>query len=436
MPETSDTIFALSSGSLPSGVAVIRLSGNQAVSALNAISGETTEPRIATLRKLCHPQTGEVIDEALVLLFPAPNSFTGEDVVELHCHGGMATVASILETLSSLPGLRVAEPGEFSRRAFENGKLDLTQLEGLSDIIAAQTEEQRRLAVQQYGGSLRDLYDDWRKQLIRARSLIEAELDFADEDDIPGSVSDQVWGLIGQLKEEIDSHLDDRHQGEIVRRGYRVALLGKPNAGKSSLLNALAKREVAIVTPQAGTTRDVIEVSLNIGGHLLTVFDTAGIRESDDVVESEGIKRAFHVAEQADLTLWLHAADDDSEPKPPESALVVTSKDDLLTGQHPVLSAPSINTTTQNGINKLVELLEDRVRSHICDSEEPIITRQRHRDATESCSTCLERAQQAEEIEICSEYLRQAADHLGRVTGRIDVEDLLDVIFSEFCVGK
>lgn len=430
------TIFALSSGSLPSGVALIRISGLAARSIETTMLGGSLEARRAGLRKLVHPQTGEALDEVLALVFPAPSSFTGEDVVELHCHGGVATVAAVLDALGSIDGFRIAEAGEFSRRAFENGRLDLTALEGLADLIAAQTETQREQALIQSGGALRDLYDGWRDHLIRMRALIEAELDFADENDVPGSVSDQVWRDAAILAGAIRDHLDDDHRGEIVRDGFRIALTGPPNAGKSSLLNALARRDVAIVTPQAGTTRDVVEVSLDIAGQLVIVSDTAGIRETQDIVEKEGIRRSHETAKRANLVLWLQAADERPLTDPLEGAVIVTTKTDLA-GSH----AGSIGVTVvkEDGLAPLMNLIAEQVQSFAGSAVrgESVPTRVRHRLALEEAAEALESAVQSEDgLELRSEFLRVAGDALGRITGRVDVEDLLDVIFSEFCIGK
>ncbi len=430
------TIFALSSGALPSGIAVIRLSGPNALTVGQKLTGKKPSHRMAVLSGIFDPKTGEKLDEALVLVFPSPKSFTGEDVVELHCHGGVATVAAVMQVLGQQDHCRPAEAGEFSRRAFENGRLDLTALEGLSDLIAAQTEAQRRLALSQSGGSLRELYDRWRKQLIRSRALIEAELDFSDEEDVPGSVSSQVWASVTELQAEILQHLDDGHRGELVRSGFRIALLGPPNSGKSSLLNALAKRDVAIVTPQAGTTRDVLEISLDIGGHLVIVSDTAGLRESSDMVEQEGIKRAKKAAQMADLTLWLQPLDQPQQKPEVDNALIVGTKNDLA-NDCKINDLLTTNTKNPAGLQPLLDHLKQFITENLIVGEESLVTRQRHRNALElTCASLGESLSNSKDIELRSEHLREAADSLGRITGRIDVEDLLDVIFSEFCIGK
>ena len=432
-----NTIFALSSGALPSGVAIIRLSGPDSFSIINKITKRDVSIRSLVLQDISNPDTDDVLDRGLVVGFQGPNSFTGEDIVEIHCHGGRATVSSILDVLSRQENCRIAEAGEFSRRAFENGKMDLTELEGLSDLIAAQTESQRKLALTQSGGALRKLYDGWRSDLIRSRALIEAEFDFSDEDDVPGSVSDQVWVGVDTLKGSIEDHLNDRRQGEIVREGFRITLLGPPNVGKSSLLNALTKRDVAIVTPQAGTTRDTIEVSLNFEGMLIVLTDTAGLRASDDLIENEGMRRALNAADEADLVLWLSGPEDIKSTNIPVDAQIVYTKSDLFDYKTNA-GLLTVNTVKADGLDNLLEFLRHQVHSLKLTSDDSIVvTRQRHRTALEATLNHLTNSLDAHvDLEIRSENLRLAADGIGRITGRIDVEDLLDVIFSEFCVGK
>ncbi|MCX5520689.1 tRNA uridine-5-carboxymethylaminomethyl(34) synthesis GTPase MnmE [Kaistia defluvii] len=436
-----DTIFALSSGAAPSGVAVIRLSGKGVRFGLETLLGGVTPARLATLRTLRAPDTAEILDRGLVLFFAGPASFTGEDVAELQVHGGRAVIASVLKALGSLPGYRHAEAGEFTRRAFENGRADLTEIEGLADLVAAETEMQRRLAIRQADGGLRMLYETWRHRLIRARALIEAGLDFVDEEDVPDDVMAPAWSEAAGVAREMAGHLDDQHFGERVRDGFEVVLLGPPNAGKSSLMNALVRREAAIVTAEPGTTRDLIEVSLDIAGHAVTLVDTAGLRDTESVVEREGIARARRRAGTADLVLALSDNDSWSEtiPEGPASLRVRTKIDLLDSDAKRVLEAADIGVSARDGtgLDRLVAAIGDAL-----DLARPmptaLITRSRQRDGiTRSLGFLQELARDGDRaIEVKAELLRGAADALGRVTGKVDVEDLLDVIFAEFCIGK
>ena len=431
----SDTIFALSSGPPPAGIAVIRLSGPRVRFGLETLVESVPEPRTATLRKF-NAADGTPIDRGIVLFFAAPASFTGEDVAELHVHGGRAVVAAVLAALGALPGFRPAEPGEFTRRAFGNERLDLTQVEGLADLIAAETEAQRRQALAQADGALGALYEGWREKLVRARALIEAELDFADEEDIPGSVSVQAWDIVAGLEQEIVNHLADR-RGERVRDGFEVVILGPPNVGKSSLLNAIARRDVAIVTPEAGTTRDLIEVRLDLDGYAVTLVDTAGLRDATSGVEREGIRRAEERAGSADLVLWVEDARDAARAELPLSdAIRVRNKMDLAEGRG-ADGAIGVSARTGEGLAALLELVAERIAALSAPGESPVLTRARHRTALEGCLKSLRAADIAgRPLELRAEDLRHAGDLLGRITGRIDVEDMLDVIFRDFCIGK
>jgi len=430
-----DTIFALSSGMPPSGVAVLRLSGPLSRFAVETIAGVVPAPRVAALRVLRHPIDGREIDRGLVLWFPGPESFSGEDCAEFQVHGGVAVVEAMLEALGALPGMRLAEPGEFSRRAFENGKMDLTELEGLADLVAAQTEAQRRLAVAQAGGQLRQRLEGWRERIIAMRAAVEADFDFADEEDVPDDAAANVWSNARRLSDEIRHFLDDAHAGEIVRNGFQIVLLGPPNAGKSSLLNALARREAAIVSPEAGTTRDLVEVSLDLSGYRVVIVDTAGIRETEGLVEQEGMRRARERAGAADLVLWLAPAEDELRGPPDVGSpvLIVRTKDDSR-----ALQSGSVSVRRDDGLDWLLEELAARVRKAGAIGEPGAVTRARHRERLGSCARELDTAANAVELpmEVRAELLRCAGDEIGRITGKVDVEDLLDRIFAEFCIGK
>lgn len=431
----NDTIIALSSGALPSGVAVIRISGPHCCGVFNALGLGLLVARKAKLVDLLDPDTMEVIDRAITIWFPGPNSFTGEDCLELQVHGGRAVVGKLLEVLSGIKDIRLAEAGEFSRRAFENGKMDLTEIEGLSDLIAADTEWQRRQALSQAGGRLRGLLEDWRSEFIRCRAFLEVEFDFSDEDDVPDSMVEAVIKKVAALEHEISSYVEDGNRGEIIREGFAIVLAGAPNSGKSSLLNALADRNIAIVSSVAGTTRDVLQCRLDIDGIPVVFYDTAGIRETTDDIELEGIKRALDHAARSDLTIWLSAADD---PKAPianlSEAVVFQSKSDLVA----VNGEFHINSIEKGGLNPLLDFIRTRLSDFCSEGDLALITRERHRSELVRCVAALRKSQtwMTSNSVLASEELRIASDCLGRLTGFVDVEDLLDVIFSEFCIGK
>ncbi|HEV7245555.1 MAG TPA: tRNA uridine-5-carboxymethylaminomethyl(34) synthesis GTPase MnmE [Shinella sp.] len=439
---TADTIFALSSGGLPSGVAVIRLSGPASAQALQSLCGHLPQQRRASLQTIRN-RNGEKLDEGIVLFFPGPNSFTGEDCAELQIHGGRATVKAVLATLDGMEGLRAADAGEFSRRAFLNGRMDLVEVEGLADLISAETEMQRRLAAEQASGGLSRLYDSWAKRLTHARAMIEAELDFADEDDVPGSVASRIWHDMRKLDQEILNHLAEARAGEIVRDGLKVVIVGPPNAGKSSLLNYLAKRDVAIVTDVPGTTRDVLHVDLDLAGFAVRLYDTAGLRETDDIVEREGIRRTQLSMAQAHLLLLLSPDDN-----PDWNAFIedyvgpvvrVRTKADSRDASWPKPEADVIiSVRTGEGIPELLHRLGRHLPDLDTGNALALPTRQRH---ALNLAAAREHIQLALSVpgpglDIQAEYLRLAGQALGRVTGRVDVENLLDVIFSEFCIGK
>ncbi|MBY6264704.1 tRNA uridine-5-carboxymethylaminomethyl(34) synthesis GTPase MnmE [Azospirillum sp. 412522] len=441
----SATIYALATVPGRSGVAVVRISGSEAGSALAALTGRALpEPRRAVLTKLRDPKTGDALDDALVLRFTAPASFTGEDVVELHLHGGRAVVTGVIEALATLPGLRLAEPGEFTRRAFENGKLDLTEAEAVADLIDAETTTQRRQALRQMEGALGRLYDGWRERLTRALAHIEADIDFA-EDDLPGGVADAVRPVIAGLADEIAAHLDDGGRGERLREGLHIAIVGAPNAGKSSLLNALARRDAAIVSARAGTTRDIIEVHLDLGGYPVVLADTAGLRDAAaDEVEEEGIRRARDRASRADVKVAVFDAATlpDLDPATLDlidgDTVVVFNKTDLATAAdlRPDLSPIPVSARTGEGLKVLEEKLSEFSADRLAIGSAPSLTRARHRAALTECRESLLRALEAPLPELAAEDVRLASRALGRITGRVDVEDLLDVIFRDFCIGK
>ena len=418
---------------------MVRISGDRAFRAAKSLAGALPMPRQAALKTI-RSRNGLIIDRALVLTFPGPASFTGEDCVEIHVHGGKAVVNALLDELSRFENFRLAEHGEFSRRALENGKMDLVEVEGLADLISAETEMQRRLAMEHAAGGLSDLYNSWADRLTRARALIEAELDFADEDDVPGSVSDMVWADMKQLHRELSDHLAGADLGEIIRDGLKVVIAGPPNAGKSSLMNALAKREVAIVTDIAGTTRDVLHVDLNIEGYAVKLYDTAGLRETNEIVEREGIRRALRTVADADLVLSLAEIGEEPQRAFPGFAgkvLTVGTKSDIHPGirnGYDVL----ISAVDVAGLNELHELLRRDLQARSGMLSLALPSRLRHRTLLTDSLGAVAAALASEDrgLDIRAEYLRQAATSLGRITGRVDVEDLLDVIFSEFCIGK
>jgi tRNA modification GTPase len=436
------TIFALSSGRLPAAIAVVRVSGPGAGTALTALGGKLPEPRKAALRRLRHPETKAILDEALVLWFPGPNTETGEDMAELHLHGGRAVVAAVQAELARLPGFRPAEAGEFTRRAFANGKIDLTAVEGLADLVFAETEAQRVQAMRQFSGALGGRAEAWRQRLIEALALVEARIDFSDEADVPEDLVSPALHAARELIEDIDKTLRDEHRGERLREGLIVAIAGPPNAGKSSLLNRLARRDAAIVSPHAGTTRDVIEVHLDLGGYPVTLLDTAGIRESDDPVEQEGVRRARARADVADLVIWVVDATEPGTPQTDESKIkwIVRNKVDLINNTPPadpgLPDTFDLSATVGTGVDTLVLRLAAFAGDFFASGEPALVTRERHRAALQQTVEALRRALNARQEELIAEELRLAARALGVLTGRVDIEDVLDVIFRDFCIGK
>lgn len=500
----NDTIFALSSGvGVTAGVAVIRVSGHDALFCLtkllqidelkqSARKGKLPSPRYASVRKLYNPSTGELLDEAIVIYFRGPKSFTGEDVVEFHVHGSRAVTNGVVEALESLNDLdsstsrvRPAERGEFTRRAFENGRMDLTSVEGLADLIAAETAMQRKQALAQLGGEVRNTVEGWREEIKNCLAHAEAVIDFGD--DVDDDAFEAIVPRVAELRRKMEEHLHDRHRGEIVRGGAKIAIVGKPNAGKSTLLNALAKRPAAIVSPQAGTTRDVVEVQLDLNGLAVVVSDTAGLRDkTNDAVEIEGMKRARDAASNADVTILVHDASqggleavvksfpslvraaEETEGKFDETAsdlVCVVNKIDLLPNQdvgQVVHGVPVFKTCLlrNEGITELARHVEHILRSRLEGSKSlshisgrkaplrgdaPVITRARHRYHMTAAVSALTRFVEGRSgvdrdlylpMDLATEDLRIAGRELGAITGVIHSEELLDVIFSDFCIGK
>jgi tRNA modification GTPase len=537
---TRETIYALSSGRPPAAIAVVRISGPRAGAALKALTGRIPDPRKAALARV-RGRDGEIVDQALALWFPGPQSETGEDVAELQLHGGHAVVAAVFAALAQFDGLRPAEAGEFTRRAFENGKLDLTAVEGLADLVMAETEGQRRQAFRQMTGALRDRSENWRRQLIQALALVEARIDFSDEADVPQDLVTPALQIARSLEGDIASVLAEGNRGERLREGFVVAIAGPPNAGKSTLLNRIAKREAAIVSPYAGTTRDVIEVHLDLGGLPVTFLDTAGIRETDDPVEREGVRRARERAAGADLILWIVEAGETSRPDEAGNGMrpdvagnasrssddagdigrspgagagissrslggretggathlpsdvgvplsreseftpvwLIRNKIDLHQGliqrnEHSIQqegkSEPSVRVNrplrnignkgltrkseieftfnesefdvsakTGEGFDVLLNALARHAEKFLAGAETAVVTRERHRRTLQDALTALRRAlvpDLSNREDLLAEELRLAARALGRLTGRVDVDDVLDVIFRDFCIGK
>jgi tRNA modification GTPase len=452
MHPREQTIFALSSGRPPSAIAIVRVSGAQARAVASSLAGSLPEPRRARRAYLRDP-AGQPIDDAVVLWFPGPGSATGEDVAEFHVHGGRAVLAALFAAISAFENVRAAEPGEFTRRAFENGKLDLTEAEALDDLIHADTDRQRRQALRQLKGLLGEKAQDWRARIVRASALIEAGIDFSDEGDVPAGLIAPALSGIRLLCAEIEEVLDAQGRSERLREGLVVAISGPPNVGKSTLMNLLARREVAIVSPHAGTTRDVIEVQLDLDGYPVTLIDTAGIRETDDPVEQEGVRRARIRAAEADLVLWITDARQarGGGVEAPTSATYVPvwqvrNKIDLVAADGATLAARGneseimfeISAIRSDGVAGLTAALVDFAIRHLGSGEGALIGRERQRKLLEQTVDSLQRSvsvlEQGEEL--AAEELRAASHSLGRLLGRVDVEDILDAIFREFCVGK
>jgi tRNA modification GTPase len=441
MAETArDTVYAVSTAHGRAAIAIVRVSGPNASQALGNLTGEPLPPpRMAAVRRLSNTN-GDAIDQALVLWFPEPVSATGEDIAEFHLHGGRAIIDAVLQALAAMPGLRVAEPGEFTRRAVENGKIDLTRAEALADLIDAETPAQQRQALRQYQGALAELYEDWRTRLIAALAWAEAAIDFADED-LPPDLERRLRTPVETLHAEMQRHLDDSRRGEITREGLFLTIIGAPNAGKSSLLNALARRDIAIISEIPGTTRDILETRLDLAGYVVHVADTAGLRETKDAIESEGVRRALHRAAASDMTVLVL---DGSAADPyaglngdavARATFTVWNKRDLA---WPLpRDGIRISAKTGAGLDSLIANISQEVRARLeRPREAPPMTRARHRENVAAAAEALARALRQDQSELIAEDLRLSLRAIGRLTGRVDIEELLDTVFRDFCIGK
>ena len=437
----NDTIFALSSAAGQAGVAVIRVSGKNVLDVYNILT-DKDNPKVRYLQcNYIFDKDKAIIDQAMTVYFKGPKSFSGEDVLEIHCHGSRAVINKILSVLSEIPNCRMAERGEFTRRAVYNGKMDLTSAEGLIDLIHSDTEQQRKWAVRQMGGQLQKLYDSWRAILTQNRAYLEAFIDFPEEE-IPPEKMTSVENEIKALTDQISTHLDDKNRGQALRRGFQIAIIGAPNVGKSSLLNCLAQREAAIVSDIAGTTRDVVDVYLDIAGYPVIISDTAGLHDTDESIEKEGIRRALIKAEEADLVLALndcaHAPQMDSVTQKSceklNNVIVVWNKADM-TKKMPT-EGICISAKTGQGIDALQAVIAQKVTDKMSGAEDVMITRVRYKEALNVCLNALKRFLTVPEIELKAEELRTASTALGKITGAVSTEELLDIIFSSFCIGK
>lgn len=445
----NQTIYALSTVFGKSGVAVIRVSGIGAlkiISTMTDLNSAVVKPRYAHFIKLRHGVSKELLDKCLLIYFKAPHSFTGEDVIELHTHGSRAVIAAVMDSLAQIDGYRLAEPGEFSKRAFYNGKMDLTEAEGLADLIDAETAEQQKYAVRQMDGGLKDLYEGWRETLVGILAHIEAYIDFPEED-IPQDIVSGMQNTVFKLIENIKKHLRDDTVGERLREGFRVAIIGAPNAGKSSLLNQVAKREAVIVSDIAGTTRDAIDIHLDLGGYPVIFTDTAGLRETTEEIERKGIAVAHDKARQADLVIYLFDASknyaQDIEKYKKEFAdklLVVANKRDKLSPEQIAglqKSGYLVISARQNlGTDKLLENIKEHISARFTSVSGMLISRRRYREALQNTVELLQNFCFDKEIELTAEDIRLAAREIGKITGRIEVDEILDKIFGSFCIGK
>ncbi len=443
------TIFALSSGQGTAGVAVIRISGPETKTVISKLTnGDIPTPRVATLKKINKINTNELIDEGILLWFPGPNSYTGEDMAEFHVHGSVAVVLAIQNSISKIENCRIAEPGEFTKIAFQNGKINLLKAESISDLIRSETEIQRQQAIKIMSGKNSEIYNSWRSTLLKVLANVEAKIDFPDED-LPAKIINEIKLNTSKIKNEIKKVLNDKKVGEIIREGFKIAILGPPNAGKSSLLNYLSRRDAAIVSEVAGTTRDVIEVHLNIDGYPVVLSDTAGIRDSKDEIEKKGIILALKKAENADLNIVV------IEPKKAHftgflkglvsstKTLVVVNKSDLgienMLEDFKQYKPIYISIKKEKNIDSLISILRDKLKSNFLSNQNILITRERHRFHLEQCLTHLENFENKgdeQDFDKSAEDLRLAARELGVIVGKFDVEEILGSIFNDFCIGK
>ena len=443
----TDTIYALASAQGRAGIAVVRVSGPQAINSLSKLSDGTFPARQAVLAKVINPDNGSLIDEAIVITFHPPRSYTGEETVEYNIHGGKAVRESLLNALSQMDGHRMAEPGEFTRRAYENGNLDLTQAEAVADLIHAETEAQKQLALSQMGGALSNLYQGWADRLVKALAYAEAQIDFAEEDLPEDEVKSHVEPVLTHVMTQITDHLNDGNRGEILREGIKIAIIGAPNAGKSSLINALAQRDVAIVSDMAGTTRDVLEVHLDLNGFPVTLYDTAGLRpeqlsdeHAQDQIEAEGIKRALQKAQEADFKILLFDGQENEMHAQTlnlkdDNSICVTNKMD--NGDTGFADTISISTQSGYGLDNLIDNVSRETKALFEDIQNsPSLTRARHREALVEAQDHINRALKGFSPDMIAEDIRMSVRSIGRITGRTDVEDLLDIIFRDFCIGK
>ena len=442
------TIYALSSGPGISGIAVIRVSGKETTKIIKSLTkGDLPSPRLATLRKLNNINTSELIDEGMILWFPGPYSYTGEDMAEFHVHGSRAVINAMHKSISEFPNCRLAEPGEFTKLAFQNGKINLLKAESIADLISAETEIQRRQAVKIMNGKSSDKFNDMREKLLKILSNIEAKIDFPEED-LPKDILKNIKKISNDVLNNIEKILDDQKVGERIREGFKIAIVGPTNVGKSSLINYLSNRDVAIVSETAGTTRDVIETHLNIDGYPVVLSDTAGIRDSKSEIEKKGIKLAFRKAEEADLRLVM------IEPKNldftgflknlfDKNSVLIINKSDLLhvelNEQIKKLDHILISIKNNKNVDKLIQKIKNKLKNKFISHDDILITRARHRQQLQQCVKHLKnfnKKNKSEDFDKAAEDLRLATRHLGKIVGKVDVEEILDSIFNDFCIGK